>query len=274
MHRSLLCLCLSLSLLLTSCYEDRIGCLDGDATNFDLRADQPCPDCCEYPELAVDVDHFFGAESFNFDSTYLDGAGNAFRVTRLRYYLSDLRLGTLSTTLDEPENLTELSLIDGADTVTAVVNADVALITASSGSARTLGRLRVGTEALTQVQCMIGVSDDLNQVFPPSASSSSPLSTQPGLLNFLDGQGYVQGRLEYILVNTSDTLSVSWFGNQTVTLPFGGELAPLRGFDLTLEMAADYAELLGRVNLSADSATVATALSARMPDLLTVTGVR
>ncbi|MEL6846664.1 MAG: hypothetical protein AAFP02_25950, partial [Bacteroidota bacterium] len=64
------------------------------------------------------------------------------------------------------------------------------------------------------------------------------------------------------------------FGNQEVILPFGGAVAPLRGFDLTLEVAADYAAVLGQVNLSADSAAVATALSARMPNLLTVTGVR
>jgi hypothetical protein len=273
MHRFPLSLCLCL-LFLSSCYEDRIGCLDGDATNFDLLADQPCPDCCEYPQLSVDVDHFYGEESFSFDSTYQDGAGNNFIVSRFRYYLSDLRLGTLSTTLDEPENPEEFSVIEGADTVTTTLNADVALITASSGSARTLGRLRLGTEALTQVRALIGVSSDLNAVFPPSASSSSPLSTQPDLLNFLDGEGYVQGRLEYILVNTTDTLSVSWFGNQEVILPFGGEVAPLRGFNLTLEMAADYARVLGEVDLTADSASVATSLSARMPDLLTVTGVR
>lgn len=273
MHRLLLSLTLCL-FLFNACYEDRIGCLDGDATNFDLLADQPCPDCCEYPALSVDVDHFYGEERFSFDSTYVDAGGNPFSVLRFRYYLSDLRLGTLSSTLEEPENPVELGVIDGSDTLTVVLNADVALITASSGSARTLGRLRVGTEALTQVRGLIGVSDDLNHVFPPSARPASPLSTQPGLLNFLDGQGYVQGRLEYVLLNTSDTLSVSWFGAQEVTLPFGGALAPLRGFDLTLEIAADYANVLGRVNLSADSATVATGLSARMPDLLTFTGVR
>ena len=160
LHFLSLSLCLSLLLLLPSCYEDRIGCLDGDATNFDLLADQSCPDCCEYPDLSVDVDHFYGLETFSLDSVYVDGAGNSFQVTRLRYYLSDLRLGTLSSTLEEPENVAELQVIEGADTVTTTLNADVALITAGSNAVSVLGRLRVGTEALTQVQTLIGMSND------------------------------------------------------------------------------------------------------------------
>ena len=83
--------------VLNACYEDQEGCLDINATNFDVEADINCPDCCTFPMLQLDYQH--KAETadttinFSYESiTYQDGAGNPFRVRSVQYYLSDFHL--------------------------------------------------------------------------------------------------------------------------------------------------------------------------------------
>ena len=49
-----------LACALTGCYEERSGCLDPDAADYDLQADVACPDCCTYPELSVRVSSAWG----------------------------------------------------------------------------------------------------------------------------------------------------------------------------------------------------------------------
>ncbi len=83
-----------------------------------------------------------------------------------------------------------------------------------------------------------------------------PCAPSPGA-ELHDGRGYVQARLEYVLVPGSDTLSVSTYGSVPFEVDFGGELLPSRGQATTIDLSAQFDELLRPINLGADSATVA-----------------
>jgi hypothetical protein len=275
MSRSPLFLLALLSLLLTSaCYEDNIACLDPDATNFDILADEACPDCCTYPTFSLDVDRIWGDTTLFTDSTYQDGAGNDFRLISFRVYLSGLGLLAAGQELPIPENEVEVGILSGTDTVLTAINANIALISATSSSTTTtVGRLRVGTEPLTQLLGTFGLVEEYMAVYPPSAPASSPLSTQVGLLNFNDGQGYLTASAEYVLTATDDTIRVDARGLDPFTLDFGPE-APLRGVNLTLELEADYQQVLGTINLAGTETEVANGLFNGLQTWLTVVGVR
>ena len=262
-------------LLYSSCYEDNIACLDPDATNYDILADEACPDCCVFPTFSIDVDRFWGTDVFSTDSLYTDGGGNALRIVRFRVYLSELELLAGDEVLPTPENFIEAGIINGADTTLTEINANVVLLQTTGTGQSTVGRLRTGTAALTRVRGRVGPAEDFPAVYPPAAPGSSPLATQAGLLNFNDGRGYLTASVEYVLPDASpDTLRVDVRGTDFFNVDFPGPLAPLRGVDLTLEMAADYERVFGNVDMSGDATQVGSDVFARLTEWLEVTGVR
>lgn len=272
--RQLLTILLPALLLCAGCYEDRIDCLDPDATNYDVRADQACPDdCCEYPTLSLDVERNWGDTTLASQEFLLDGAGNTFEVTRFRFYLSDLSVVTVDGEV-EVENVVQTSVIFGTDTLLTDVNANLVLIERTGSTTETAGELRVGTAALTQVRGLFGTSDDFPLVYPPEAPSGSPLATQAGLLNFNDGNGYLLGSLEVLLLPDSTSRRIDLTGNLPFDLAFGAEVEPLRGVDLTVEIAADYQVLLGGLDLRGDSTVLADGLRGQLPLFLEFTGLR
>lgn len=264
---------LLLPLLITACYEDNIACLDPSATNYDILADEACPDCCSYPSFSIDVAPVWADSAFSLNDTLPDGAGNDFRLIRFRVYLTDLVLVAGAEVLPTPENLITVGVIAGTDTVETELNANLALIQ-SGTTGSTIGTLRVGEEALTQVQGRLGMSSDFPAVYPPSAPASSPLSTQVNLLNFNDDTGYLTASAEYILTATNDTVRVDVRGDRLLDLDFGAPVAPVRGANLTVEIEANYQEVFGNTNLAAGDAAVAADILAGLEDWLLVVGVR
>ena len=261
--------------LLCSCYEDNIACLDPDATNYDILADEACPDCCEFPTFSMDVDRLWADSAFRTTDVYPDGAGNQVRVLDFRVYLTELELVAQGQTLPTPVNEIELGVLSGSDTVLTDFNANLLLLqTTTRSNNSTVGRLRVGTAALTQVQGRVGTAEDFPAIIPSTVPASSPLSTQAGLLNFNDGRGYLTASAQYLLVVTNDTVRVDLYNSEPFALDFPFQLQPLRGVNLTLELNADYREVFGSIDLSADENTVANGIFSGLRRWLTVTGAR
>ncbi len=265
-----------LPLLLFSCYEDNIACLDPDATNYDILADQACPDdCCTFPTFSLDVDRFWADSAFSTEDVYPDGAGNQIRVLNFRVYLTELELVAQSALLPTPTNEIEVGVVTGTDTVLTDFNANLVLLeTTSTSTTKSVGTLRLGTAALTQMQGRVGTADDFPAIVPSSAPAASPLATQVGLLNFNDGAGYLTASAEYLLVATNDTVRVDLYNSEPFLLDFFGSIEPQRGQNLTLELAANYREVFGTIDLSADENTVGAGIFAGLQNWLSVTGAR
>ena len=268
MSRFLLPLLLLLPVVYSSCYEDRVGCLDPDAANYDLVADESCPDCCAYPVFSVGVATVWEGEAFVPAQLYTDGAGNAFRLIDFRYYLGDLRLLADGTELPEPQRAVPLTLGDGTETT---LNGNYTLGT-SARSTREVGAFRLGVTPIAGFAGSYGLPDRFRTVVPASAPSGDALRTQPRRLNYLDGNGYVQSRLEYTLAGSPDTLSVSTYGSVPFTFRFAEPVTPARGADIRLELEADLSQLLGELDLTADSATLSAQLSGP-PDFIVPTAI-
>lgn len=261
-------------LLLTACYEDVNDCLDLDATNFNILADEGCSDCCTFPSLSIEVARMWGDTTFLLTDTLSDGAGNDFKLIRFRVYLTELELVGLGGVLPTPENIITVGIIEGADTVETEFNANLALVQSSSStSTAEIGTLLVGEAALMQVQGRIGMSSDFPAIYPPSAPTTSPLSTQEGLLNFNDGNGYLTASAEYVLIVTDDTVRVDIRGDLLLDLDLPAPESPARGDDVTVEMEADYEAVFGTTDLSAEETEVAAGILAGLESWLSAVGI-
>ncbi|MBB4079267.1 hypothetical protein GGR28_001887 [Lewinella aquimaris] len=260
-----------LSLILFGCYEESTGCLDPDADNYAFIADLACSDCCSFPELAIRNLTVWGDSTIVVGKTYRDGANNEFRIVRFRYYLGDLRLESSTVDLADPSRSVDLLEIVNGDTTDVTLNGNYLLATASSITTTTVGALRAGVSPLIALSGSYGLPDRFRNVIPASAPSGDALRTQPGRLNYRDGRGYVQSRLEYTLPPATDTLSVSSYGSVPFELSFGQEIPPARGFDIRLDLQSDLSLLLGTIDLSGDSSSVADGLN-QAPDFIRVAG--
>ncbi|MEL6140822.1 MAG: MbnP family protein [Bacteroidota bacterium] len=201
--------CLLFSLL-TSCYEPVEGCLDVNAENYELEADDPCPNdgCCTYPELSLSISHLWNGDALRTDTFYRDDFGNAFQLTRLRYYWSELGLAQM-------DNSSEISLLDSmefglftemGDTVFQNLNSNLVLIDNLSNSSLSVGTFRsIGN--VTSLIGQLGLRGDYSSVVPGILSSSHPLANQEGRMHFGADTSYVQIKLEYDLIVGADTSS-------------------------------------------------------------------
>ncbi len=256
------------TLVLLGCYEDSTGCLDPDADNYDLLADQACVDCCTFPALSVRVSSVWQDTAVVVGRTYTDGFGHAFQFVRFRYYLGDLRLTSADAALADPSRTVALV---AADNSPLSLNGNY-LLASLTTTTTPVGTLRTGSSTLTGLSGTYGLADRYRTVAPTLAPTGDALRTQPGRLNFNDGRGYVQARLEYTRSPGGDTLSVSTYGSLPFLLDFGQGVTPARGFDLRVDVQARLDLLLGSVDLSADSTTVAEALG-RAADFFVATGL-
>lgn len=84
--------CTCLAMVWLGCNPREEGCLDPEAVTFNLDAERPCDDCCEYPELFVNVIYNWGTESFKLGVPYYRTAGDSLVFVRASVLLSGFGL--------------------------------------------------------------------------------------------------------------------------------------------------------------------------------------
>lgn len=78
---------LFLSLLISACGNKKEGCIDVNAVNFDVSAEENC--CCVYPRMGLDVEYYNGDRPLA-DSVLLDAAGDTVLIDKLTFFISGL----------------------------------------------------------------------------------------------------------------------------------------------------------------------------------------
>lgn len=261
------------ALLFSSCYEDVEGCLDVNATNYDLDADIICPDdCCEYPELSIRFRHTYDGEPLSSDRFYIDGAGNQFRINQLRYYWSDVQLLTANGDSIEPQSELQIGLVNSAgDTILEIVNNNLALVQFGRTAATSLGSFRT-EETVSGLVLQSGVEENYQRAAPSTAPNNHPLAFQEGRLHYGLDTGYVQLKLEYDFIEGEDTTAsvINTFSNQPIFLDFGAPILLPRGFDVAVTVETDVAALLGNLNLGDDTSFLAEEIVGRIPFIFRV----
>lgn len=64
------------------------GCLELDATNFDLTAEKACDDCCTYPSISITLSQKWDENNFAAGDTFYDINLQPYEIIDLQYFLS------------------------------------------------------------------------------------------------------------------------------------------------------------------------------------------
>ena len=246
--------------LLTGCYERIEGCLDAEATNFQIGADLACDGCCTYPELQLDFEHkvIIGPETGNLtyvDSIYYDGSGTAFKIKQIRFYISEFHLVS-----DQGVELMVEDIVDFQTVAeeTATVEDNFALIDPGDFGSQSLGVLRYNGN-IEKLRFKLGITHPANSADPTSFSVSHPLSTTAEDMYFGVDSGYVFNRLDLIEDVSIDSLITTYqFGLSEnlleVELPASFEVQ--QGYNLRLILRIDYGKWFESINFQTDEKVI------------------
>ena len=256
------------TLLLPACYEPKEGCLDAQATNFELDADEACPNCCEYPSLQLALRHrivLFGQEEdrFSTDSIYYDGSGQPFRFNNIRFYLSNLRLVRSDGSEAMVSDTIELDLYapSGAPRK-ATAEDNFLLANPLFEQTYTIGAFRESGSNFEKIRFAVGIEGIANEAIPDSLPDDYPLGRieQALDLHFNQDSGYVFSHIELFRDTTAaDTIPVvlrigtmPYLRVVELLLPSGG-YTPSDGFNTLVTLRVNYVEWFQSLNIRQDT---------------------
>jgi hypothetical protein len=241
-------------LFLQACYTPAEGCLDIEATNYDVAADDPCEDCCTYPSLQFRFNHELVYPDttlrLRYDSTYpVPGdPSQRFRLQRVQFYISGINFGSVGGNKGISQKV-QLRMPDGTgDTTLQSVTDDFLVVDRDILGGRNLGDFRTN-ETLTSLNFSVGLSEEIRSADPRVLPTSHPLGLQADSLNWDPATGLIG----FQLVLQPDTLSADLIEvalEQPIPIPLS--LTPAlqveRGFDLEVVMSIDYLSLLEEID--------------------------
>lgn len=265
---------LALLFSLSACYERREGCLDLQATNFDLSADRPCADCCQYPSLFLSPQHrIIPADQpdtsfvFSYDSAYAVAPHeqDSFRFQSLFFYLYDFELKGPQANLEVSD---ELSWYD-AQGERRQSKDDFVLVEAGSSSNLLIGTLRE-YGSFDSLIFWVGLPPEIQTADISRMPEGHPLQFRSDSLNWEEGLGYIPLRLamyrdadqlsDSIVLRIFEPVRVSLSANNT---PF--ELMP--GSDAVLKLQFNYLAWLQGADVRHDQIeALETRLHNQLPD--------
>jgi len=163
---------------LTACFPPETGCLDIEATNFTLSADDDCGDddsetnCpCVFPELSLAVDFVFDTLSYTQNDYYMIDS-QLLQIRSIRFYMSGFQLKLTDgdwLTVEDTISLVVLQNTETLDLETELFTDDFQLI--NQQSRITLGQV---TESgrLDSIRFIVGIEGQANTADPDSLSNT------------------------------------------------------------------------------------------------------
>ncbi len=244
----------SLLLLQFSCKEKIDGCMDVTAVNWDASADESCEDCCTYPSLTVSYEHVFGDTLISFDSLYFDESDNYFKITSIRYYLSDFIL--ISNDVDEyrPTDSLEVQLYTNGDNEEKTIADNFALVSKFTNSSN-IGSFRNTDLTIDSLVFSIGLNATANSVDPTSVSVGEPLAIDSDSMFQSRTDGYIFAKIGIVTdTMTMDTTIYRITGNdKLMEMRFEWEDELVRGTNVVIPIKLDYEEWFKGINFANDS---------------------
>ncbi len=246
--RSLLFLVLGMAVL--SCGKPVEGCLDIRATNYNVSADDPC--CCTYPVLKLVLSHAADSLFQSPDSIYTNLAGQPYRLTGARYFLSDFVFYVRDADPVEVTDSLVLILDDGSS---LRVKDDVVQVQ------RSLSTYTVGTVItsgwIDSISFQIGLLPGFASVVPADVPADHPLrSPLSGL--YSEADGFQSLTTDLISLSTgSDTLQ--WTTAMTRRITLETSVLAEVGYNIEVPVTVDYLKWISEEDLSMPQVTNVTA---------------
>ena len=239
--------------LFQGCYQAVPGCLDAQATNYAVDADEPCPDaCCTYPSIKLKIQHCYEVAPDSFislnygDSIYFDALGEPFRISGIQYYMSAFKLVKTDGSLIGVSDSLTVNQIDplSGDTSALTLEDNFLLLNPVLKEVNiTLGNFRE-VATFSGIQFQLGLNGPANYTNPASVDDNHPLSIQADNMYISPEEGYIFHKVG-LFADTlaTDTIPViteiSGISNlRDVVLPI--VFTTNNGFDVTISIQVNY----------------------------------
>ncbi|MDF1698462.1 MAG: hypothetical protein P1U56_21605 [Saprospiraceae bacterium] len=218
----------------TSCYSPVEGCLDPEATNYSITADNDCDDCCVYPELSTSIFHENLDTTFILGDTIINDFEQQISLVDFVYLLSDFQVYSE----DSVYEVTDVVSLIGSDGE-LIVKDDIIRVTRDDFT------FEIGTAIfdgnVNQFSFKVGLSTALNENRFSEVIDGHPLTTDPDTLYDDITETYVFQRLQIAQgVDFLDT--VIYDINIDADVTFDIDFNSNRGEDKTIIIEAQYDE--------------------------------
>lgn len=246
---------------LTACFEGDEGCLDVDALNFDVSADEACGDCCNYPNISLTFSHkvYQGSDTLNFgyQTPYFNNLGQYFAFDQISYYISDVGFITEEGNLEAVLDLVDLPVLEDNDT-TFIEISDNFILTAPDNFRSQIAGTFIYAGEVTALKIGLGLPEIVHQSEPSLWSNEDhPLAEQiPPMYDETQAR-YLYNRVEFFR-DTSDFLAIPDVIQITeeddrinLLLPVSGAIPS--GFNVNVTLEVDYLRWFAGVDILNDS---------------------
>ncbi|NND35064.1 MAG: hypothetical protein HKN76_20935 [Saprospiraceae bacterium] len=244
-------LSLFLSFLILGCYEQKEGCLDVLASNFQFDADVDCcrkdgECCCQYPKLIISVKHQYEGENLSAGKVYHTAQGQPFFIQSIRFLASGVLL------IDNSE---AVSIVDEIEVETSeqnnIIVPDDFTIFSSTSFSYTIGDFtRPGTYSALQFN--VGVDDAIQAADPAQFDADHALAAGSSSVRNSTDQ-----LLLYDIAWIPDTASMQVVNLQATADQLVPVVVPLEGsksagVSITIPVVIEYSSWFSDIDLDQD----------------------
>ncbi len=244
--------------MLTACANDEEGCLDANATNFDISADTACGNCCTFPNLSFSINHRVvladTTKNMQLDSFYVNNIGQSFAIDDMKFFISNIALLKTDGAIVNIKDTIQLNTCTAGTASLAILTDDIAIIKRTAFN-YTLGSINASGD-FSGFQFDVGLSPNANAVVAAEAPSTHPLGLNTDSLYIDKENGYHFQKIRLATNEaTPDVLTdYSIAGNDNrITLSYTVPFTLIKGFNTSISLDIDYLSVFKDIDFSSDS---------------------
>ncbi len=250
-------------LVVSACYKPRVGCLDPNATNFDVSADKDTGNCV-YAKLVLQLSHTYDGVGLRTDSFYTNQYNQKYKIKEFAYYLSGFTVlqGLQEYPLEDTLHAFKRVSPSANDSVRITLTSDIGLIRRNTVELVT-GTFRE-SGVFDGIRMDFGLRSQVMEVLPGSVRAGSVLRPQPEMLYDSTNQRYHFGRfiIEHELQPGSATVTDTLLLGVDAFAAGGNKIEQLlslkqtAGFDFDVKTQVDYKLWFDQVDWTSDMTTI------------------
>ena len=242
--------------LFVTCNARVEGCLDIEASNFDLTVDKHDPDMCNYPDMLLKVQYSWDSLSFSTDSLYVNDLGQLLIFEDVYVLVSQFALNGVELGRLVVEDQVDWFMVEDDDYIKAI---DDFTFVDQSKFSFVLGEWRT-TDSVDRFDFFVGVPDTLTPTSPDLLPDDHVLRESRA---YYDTQTNEFATARFIVSRDSARTEIDTFvvssGPLAYSFPLSQELTRGRNDDIGIEI--NFYTIFRNVDLNKDSAKVAEQLA-------------
>ncbi len=234
-----------------SCIKQVEGCLDTEATNYNVSADKNC--CCNKPQLVLNINYLANGEPFNSTAIHEDIAGNSYQINRIAFYISEAGLGSEDTFYIADDSLLIYSEQIGQPIDSSLFHSNISLVN-RTGFNLSLGDFLPKGD-FESLRFRFGLPEIVNNHLYEKYRRGHPLFIQSDSMHtFTQGNGYIFFKVEINLTETSQSRIITISGNENSSwIELFYPYTSIRGEDRRLSVQIDLLRFLEGIDWINDS---------------------